>query len=89
MKYTFVSKTWAFVKDVPIDEKNDIPLTSFVRVYPEFSGKVTLFKNTKYFEDNGDIYQRQYDYEIDCGKYRKTRYTGNGKWKIVLTEEVK
>lgn len=76
------SSTYGLITDVPIDAKNEDYIKSFIRDFPDFTGKIVLYKNTKYFEDNGDVYQRQYGYEIDKGKYRKESHRDNP-WKVV------
>lgn len=50
-----LSYKMAFITNVPIDAKNDQALTEFVTVYPKFTGKVTVMKDTKYKEDDGFV----------------------------------
>lgn len=83
MANLLATNTLGLITNVPIEAKNDDSIRSFIKDFPEFTGKVILYKNTKYFEDNGEIYQRHYDYDIDKGKYRKASYKEKP-WKIVV-----
>lgn len=85
LKYTVISDKMAFIHKVPIEDKIEKYMTEFVSKEPSFVGIVTVFKDTKYFEDNGDIYQRQLEYEVEQGKFRKRRYSNPLKWKVVVT----
>jgi hypothetical protein len=85
LNYSVISRNMAFIHNVPLDENIDKYMIEFVHREPAFTGKVTVFKDTKYFEDNGDIYQRQYEYEVEKGKYRKIRYSNPLQWKVVNT----
>lgn len=83
MANILATPTRGLITNVPINAKNEDYIRSFINEFPAFSGKVTLFKDTKYFEDNGDVYQRHYGYEIDKGRYRKESHRDNP-WKVVL-----
>ncbi|OME55498.1 hypothetical protein BSK59_13560 [Paenibacillus odorifer] len=84
LDYTVFSNKMAFVHKVPVADKIEKYMTEFVLKEPTFNGIVTVFKDTKYFEDNGDIYQRQLEYEVETGKFRKRRYSNPLKWKVVV-----
>jgi len=81
MKYSLISHKMAFIYDVPIEAKIDDFMIDFVLKEPTFTGVVTVFKDTKFLEDNGEIHQRQYEYEVEQGKFRKKRFTNPLKWK--------
>jgi hypothetical protein len=86
MGIKIVSHSMALITDVPKDAKNDEYMTRFVIENPTFIGKVTIMKLAGWTEYNGDEGTRHYEYEIERGKYRARRYTGENKWKIVIPD---
>ena len=83
-----ISPSMIFVDNIPVDAKLDDILRSFVTLRPQFSGSVTVFKDTQYLERDGSTHVRQYQYDVECGKYRKHRYDNSSKWKLVVVETV-
>lgn len=86
MANKLASPTWGLITEVPMGAKNEDYIKSFIKEFPDFSGKIVLYKNTQYFEDNGEVYQRQYGYEVDKGRYRKESYLDTP-WKVAVDPE--
>ncbi len=87
MNHKLISSKMAFVTDVHKDAKNDDAMRDFVLKHPDFTGTVTLMKDTKYKESNGDVHRRHYDYDVEKGKYRKKLFSNKGKWKVIIPTE--